>query len=293
MSWFRHPIAYGFGALVVAIVAASTFAIVPETEQAVILRFEQPVGQPINQYRRGEVFGRTGAGLIARIPFIDRLVWVSKTIQDVDYDNQQVVSEDQLPLEVDAYARFRIVDPLRAVTATGSTGSTEQRVTEALRPLLGSSIRNELGNQPFQTLLTPERDRVMDNIQVRLQRLASQYGVEIVDVRIKHADLPQGSPLQSVLSRMASARKQQADTIRAEGARDAQIIRADADARAAQIYAASFSKDPEFYDFYRAMESYRVTFTNPGTPQNPSGATSIILSPGNSYLRQFEGRGGK
>ena len=292
MSWFRHPIAAGFAALVVAIVAASTFAVVPETEQAVILRFEQPVGQPINQYRRGEVLGRTGAGLIARIPFVDRLVWVSKRILDVDYDNQQVVSEDQLPLEVDAYARFRIVNPLRAVTATGSTGSTEQRVTEALQPLLGSSIRNELANQPFQTLLTPERDRVMDNIQVRLQRLASQYGVEIVDVRIKHADLPQGSPLDRALNRMATARQQQALTIRAEGQKDAQIIRADADAKAAQIYAASFSKDADFYDFYRAMQSYRLTFA-PGTPQNPTGATSIILSPGNSYLRQFEGRGGK
>jgi modulator of FtsH protease HflC len=291
VTWLRHPIAYGFAALVAAIVAASTFAVVPETEQAVILRFEQPVGQPINQYRRGEVFGRTGAGLIARIPFVDRLVWVSKTIQDVDYDNQQVVSEDQLPLEVDAYARFRIIDPLRAVTATGSTGSTEQRVTEALRPLLGSSIRNELGNQPFQTLLTPERDRVMDNIQTRLQRLASQYGVEIVDVRIKHADLPAGTPLDSALQRMMTARKQQADTVRAQGQRDAQVIRAQADADAAKIYAASFSKDPTFYDFYRAMQSYRTTFTSQGTPQNPTGSTSIILSPGNSYLRQFEGRG--
>ena len=293
MTWLRHPIAYGFAALAAVIVAASTFAIVPETEQAVILRFEQPVGQPINQFRRGEVFGNTGAGLIARIPFIDRLVWVSKRILDVDYDNQQVLSEDQLPLEVDAYARFRIVNPLRAVTATGSTGSTEDRVTAALQPLLGNSIRNELGNQSFQTLLTPERDRVMDNIQTRLQRLADQYGVEIVDVRIKHADLPAGSPLDSALARMATARKQQADTIRAQGQRDAQVIRATADADAARIYAASFSKDPEFYDFYRAMQSYRTTFTSPGTPQNPTGSTSIILSPGNAYLRQFEGRGAK
>ncbi|WP_425230559.1 protease modulator HflC [Sphingomonas sp.] len=286
----RHPIAAGFAALLLAILAASTFAIVPETEQAVILRFEQPVGQPINQYRRGEQFGRTGAGLIARIPFVDRLVWVSKTIQDVESDDQQVISEDQLPLQVDAYARFRIVDPLRAVTATGSTGSTESRVTEALRTLLGTSIRNELGNQSFQTLLTPERDRVMDNIQARLQRLASQYGVEIVDVRIKHADLPQGAPLDRALNRMMTARQQQADTLRAQGQRDAQIIRANADAQAAQIYATSFSKDPEFYDFYRAMQSYRTTFLSQGTPQNPVGGTSIILSPGNSYLRQFEGR---
>ena len=290
MSWVRSPVAAGFAALVAAIVAASTFAVVPETEQLVILRFEQPVGRPTNQYKPGEVFGRTGAGLIARIPFVDRLVWISKRVLDVDYENQQVLSQEQEPLEVDAYARFRIVDPLRAVTATGSTGSTEMRVTDALRPLLGTSIRNELGNQSFQTLLTPERDKVMDNIQARLQRLATQYGVEIVDVRIKHADLPAGSPLDSALKRMATARQQQAITIRAQGQKDAQIIRAQADAEAARIYAASFSKDAEFYDFYRAMQSYRTTFLTPGTAQNPTGGTSIILSPGNSYLRQFEGR---
>ena len=287
----RHPIAAVFALLLGLIVAVSTFAIVPETEQAVVLRFEQPVGKPINQYRPGEVFGRTGAGLIARIPFIDRLVWVSKRVLDVDYDNQQVLSEDQLPLEVDAYARFRIVDPLRAVTATGSTASTETQVTNALRPLLGTSIRNELGNQSFQTLLTPERDRVMDNIQRRLQSLASQYGVEIVDVRIKHADLPAGSPLDRALNRMATARQQQAATIRAEGQKDAQIIRAQADADAARVYAASFSKDADFYDFYRAMQSYKHTFGADGAPQDGAGATSIILSPNNSYLRQFEGRG--
>ena len=287
----RHPIAAVFALLLGLILAKATFAVVPETEQAVILRFEQPVGTPINQYRTGEVFGRTGAGLIARIPFVDRIIWISKRVLDVDYDNQQVLSEDQEPLEVDAYARFRITDPLRAVTATGSTGLTEQRVTDALQPLLGTSIRNELGNQSFQTLLTPERDRVMDNIQARLQRLASQYGVEIVDVRIKHADLPAGSPLESALQRMATARKQQADTIRAQGQKDAQIIRAQADADAAKIYAGSFSKDADFYDFYRAMQSYKHTFGADGSPQDGQGATSIILSPNNSYLRQFEGGG--
>lgn len=290
-SIMRHPIAAVFAALAALIILLSTFVIVPETEQAVILRFEQPVGKPINQYRPHEVFGRTGAGLIARIPFVDRIIWISKRVLDVDYDNQQVLSEDQEPLEVDAYARFRIVDPLRAVTATGSSGSTEQRVTDALRPLLGTSIRNELGNQSFQTLLTPERDQVMDNIQTRLQRLASQYGVEIVDVRIKHADLPAGSPLDSALQRMATARKQQADTIRAQGQKDAQIIRAQADADAAKIYAVSFSKDAEFYDFYRAMQSYKHTFGADGAPQEGNGATSVILSPNNAYLRQFEGRG--
>ena len=285
----RHPIAIGFAALFAVVLAASTFTIVDETQQVVVLRFEQPV-RLVNAYKTGEVFGRSGAGPIAKIPFIDRLVWINKRVLDVDYDNQQVLSSDQLRLEVDAYARFRIVDPLKAVNATGSAGSTEQRVTDALQPLLGSSIRAELGNQPFQTLLTPERDRVMDNIQDRFQRLASQYGVQVVDVRIKHADLPDGSPLDRALNRMQTARQQQAVTIRANGQRDAQIIRADADANAARIYAQSFTKDADFYDFYRAMQSYRYTFGADGG-KAPTGSTNIILSPGNSYLKEFEGRG--
>ncbi len=288
-AWLRNPIAAVGAAIAALVVFAQTVAIVPETQQAVILRLEQPV-RTVNAWRENEVFGRSGAGVIFRIPFFDRLVWVNKKILDVESDNQPVLSRDQLPLEVDAFARFRIVDPLRAVTSTGSTSSTEDAVTAALTPLLGSSIRAELGNQPFATLLTPERDQVMDNIQGRLQRLATQYGVQIVDVRIKHADLPRGSPLDSALNRMATARRQQAVTIRAQGQKDAQIIRAQADADAARIYAASFSKDADFYDFYRAMQSYKTTFGADGTSQEGKGGTSIVLSPGNSYLRQFEGR---
>jgi membrane protease subunit HflC len=130
----------------------------------------------------------------------------------------------------------------------------------------------------------------MDNIQVGLQRVASQYGVEIVDVRIKQANLPVGLPLDSALKRMQSARQQEAITIRAEGQKQAQIVRAQADADSARIYAESFGKDADFYDFYRAMQSYRHTFGADGGPK-PEGSTSIILSPNNSYLREFEGRG--
>ena len=288
-SLWRNPVTIGLAVLFAFVLMASTFTIVPETEQVVVLRFENVV-RTVNAYKPNEQFGRTGAGMIAKIPFVDRLVWINKRVLDVDYDNQQVLSSDQLRLEVDAYARFRITNPLKAVNATGSVGSTEERVRDALQPLLGSSIRAELGNQPFATLLTPERDQVMENIQGRLQRLATQYGVQIVDVRIKHADLPDGSPLDSALKRMQTARQQQAVTIRAQGRKDAQIVRATADANAARIYAESFSKDPKFYDFYRAMQSYRHTFGADGGDQ-PTGSTSIILSPNNSYLKEFEGRG--
>lgn len=281
----RNPVTLGILALVALILVASTFTIVPETQQVVVLRFEQPV-RTVNAWKANQRFGQTGAGLIARIPFIDRLVWVDKRILDVDYDNQQVLSSDQLRLEVDAYARFRVVDPLKMVITAGG----EAGVTEALRPLLGTAIRNELGKHPFATLLTPERDRVMDNIQAGLQRLASQYGVNIVDVRIKHADLPDGSPLNSALQRMATARQQQAITIRAQGAKQAQIIRADAQAKAAHIYADAFNQDPKFYDFYRAMQSYQRTFGADGDTSTPHGSTQVILSPDNAYLNQFEGK---
>ncbi len=281
----RNPVVAGAIALLLVILAAATFAIVPETQQAVILRFGQPI-RTVNAYAPNQPFGDTGAGLIARVPFIDRIVWIDKRVQDIELDNTLVLSTDQLRLEVDAYARYRVVDPRKMRNAVGS----EERIPDQLRPILGSALRNELGKRRFVELLSPERSELMDNIQKGLQRVASQYGVEIVDVRIKQANLPVGLPLESALKRMSSARQQEAITIRAEGQKQAQIVRAQADADSAKIYAESFGKDANFYDFYRAMQSYRHTFgADGGTP--PEGSTSIILSPNNSYLREFEGRG--
>lgn len=285
MLSLRNPMTLGVGLLAALIVFASTFTIVPETRQAVILRFENPV-RTVNAWSAKQDFGTTGAGLIMRVPFIDKIVWVDKRVLDVDLDNQQVLSTDQLRLEVDAYARFRVVDPLRMVV----TARTEDGVTNALRPLLSSSLRAELGKVDSAELLGAERGVIMDKIQTRLQRLAAQYGVQIVDVRIRHADLPSGSPLESALLRMRTARQQQALTIRAQGLKNAQIVHADSDAQAARIYAGAFGKDAQFYDFYRAMQSYRYTFGADGGQDNGRAGTSIILSPQNGYLREFMGR---
>lgn len=284
MTLVRNPIAIGIAALLLLILLASSLTIVPETRQAVILRFEQPY-RTINRWKPNEAFGNTGAGLAARVPFVDRLIWVDKRILDAELDKQPVLSTDQLRLEVDAYARFRIVDPLKAVISTGSTSVTEERVIDQLQPLLSSALRNELGKRPSAALLSPERGQVMDNIRAGLQTLASQYGVQIIDVRIKRTDLPSGTPLQSAFDRMKTARQQERVTIQAKGQQDAQIIGAEADARAAQIYAQAFNKDPDFYDFYRAMQSYRTTFG-----AEAKGQTALVLSPDNAYLKQFEGR---
>ena len=276
----RHPIASALIALFLLILVGSTVTIVPETRQGVIVRFGDPK-DIINRYQPNETFGNTGAGIIWRWPFIDQIVWIDKRVLSVEMERQQVLSTDQLRLQVDAFARYRIVDPMRMYIAAGN----EERVSDALRPILGSALRNELGKRPFAALLSPERGQVMQNIEAGLDRVARQYGAEIVDVRIKRADLPDGTPLESAFTRMRTAREQEALTIRAQGAKQAQIIRAEADANAARIYAESFGKDPSFYDFYRAMQSYRYTFSPDRT-----GQTNIILSPNNEFLQQFQGR---
>jgi len=197
---------------------------------------------------------------------------------------QQVLSTDQRRLEVDAFARYRIVDPLLMYIRARS----EAQLKEQLRPILGSEVRNELGKVSFAALLTPERQGIMQDVRTSLNRIAGQYGVEIIDVRIKRTDLPDGTPLQSAYDRMRTARQQEARSIRAQGAKQAQIIRAQADADAAKTYAASFGKDADFYDFYRAMQSYQTTFVGDG--QEKPAPTTIILSPQNDYLREFTGR---
>jgi membrane protease subunit HflC len=280
----RNPIALAFAAIILLILVGSTVAVVPETQQAVIVRFGE-VDRTVNKYKDNARFGRTGAGLIARIPFVERVHLIDKRILSIPMERQQVLSTDQLRLQVDAFARYRIIDPVRMYISA----STEEKVSDQLKPILGSALRNELGRRPFAALLSPERGQMMTNIKNALNRVAAQYGAEIVDVRIKRADLPEGTPLESVLGRMQSAREQEARSIRAQGQKQAQIIRADAEAEAARTYAEAYNKDPDFYDFYRAMESYRTTFlTQPG--EEEKGRSSIILSPENDYLREFRGR---
>ena len=280
----RRPLLSAIVAFVVLVLLLGSFPIVPETKQAVVVRFGKPV-RILNRYEAGRPIGTAGAGISWRLPWpIEEVVWIDKRVQDVDMQRQQVISTDQRRLEVDAFARYRIVDPLLMYIRAG----TEQQLTEQLRPILGSEVRNELGRVEFASLLTPERQGIMDSVRTSLNRIARQYGVEVLDVRIKRTDLPDGAPLSAAFDRMRTAREQEARSIRAQGAKQAQIIRAEADAEAAKTYAASFGKDPDFYDFYRAMQSYQTTFIGDG--QDKPAPTTIILSPQNDYLKEFTGR---
>ncbi|APG62117.1 protease modulator HflC [Sphingorhabdus lutea] len=275
-QFLKNPVSLSLTALGLIVLASMTISIVPETSQAIITSYGNPK-RVANVYKKGEQLGGTNAGINIRIPFVEQIQFIDKRIQSVQMERQEVLSTDQLRLQVDAFARFRIVEPVKMF----KTIRTEERLAEQLRPILGSALRNELGKRSFASLLSPERGQVMANIQTALNRQAKKYGAEIIDVRIKRADLPEGTPLESAYKRMESAREQESATIEAEGNKEAQIIRAEAEAQAARIYAVSYGKDPQFYDFYRAMQSYRQTF------QAGKGETNVILSSDNDYLEKF------
>ena len=279
----RRPLVSGGIVLLVLVLLLSSFPIVPETKQAVVVRFGKPE-RILNRYEPGRPIGSAGAGLSYRIPFVDQIVWIDKRVLAVDMEPQPVLSTDQRRLMVDAFARYRIVDPLLMYIRSTS----EENLKSQLQTILRSDVRNELGRQPFSALLTPERQGIMDDVRTALNAQAAKFGAEIVDVRIKKTDLPDGTPLQSAFESMRTAREQEARSIRAQGLKQAQIIRAQADADASKTYAASFGQDPQFYDFYRAMQSYLTTFVGDG--QDKPAPTNIILSPQNEYLKQFTGR---
>jgi len=264
--------------IALAVAFFSSVIIVPETQQAVVIRTGEPV-RTYNRFLPNVPYGQTNTGMRFRIPFLERVQMIDKRVLDLDMERQEVLSSDQQRLQVDAYARFRIIDPITMVENAG----TEENVEMQLQPILASVLRQELGRRTFASMLTAERGAAMTNIRTTLDRQAREYGAQVIDVRIKRADLPEGTPLEAAFRRMETDRKQEADTIRAQGLKQAQIVRAEAEAQAANTYAAAYGKDPDFYDFYRAMESYRRTF------EAGEGESSFILDSDNEYLRQFRG----
>lgn len=253
--------------------------VVNEEEQVVVVRTGEPVrfvNRPGSDYP---------AGLYFRIPLIETIQRIDKRLLDLEMTQEEVLSNDQQRLLVDAYARFRIVQPQRMI----ERARTAEGVRVALEPILNSALRQELGRRTFANMLTAERGTALANVRTNLDREARQYGAEVIDVQIKRTDLPSGAPLQSAFQRMESDRQREALTIRAAGARDARVIRAEADGEAARIYAESFGQDPGFYDFYRAMQSYDETFRTARQGEAARGESSIILSQDNEFLRQFRG----
>jgi modulator of FtsH protease HflC len=266
------------GVIAVLVALMSSIVIVPETHQGVVIFTGKPV-RVFNQFKPDVPYGQTGAGIQFRIPFAEQVRLVDRRVLDLDMERTQVLSNDQQRLQVDAYARYRIIDPVKMVERAG----TEQQLESQLLPILTSVLRQELGRRPFSALINAERGTAMTNITRTLDAQARNYGAQVLDVRIKAADLPEGRPLDAAFTRMETDRQEEAATIRAAGQRDAQIIQAEASAEAARIYADAYGKDPKFYDFYRAMQSYRQTFLN------GEGQSAMVLSQDSEYFRQFKG----
>ena len=208
---------------------------------------------------------------------------IDRRVLDLDMERTQVLSNDQQRLQVDAYARYRIIDPVKLVERAG----TERQLESQLLPILTSVLRQELGRRPFSALINAERGTAMTNITATLDKQARNYGAQVLDVRIKAADLPEGRPLDAAFTRMQTDREEEATTIRAAGQRDAQIIQAEASAEAARIYADAYGKDENllsllFDDYFtKAIEasvaSWRTVVAHSslaGIP-NPAFASSL------------------
>lgn len=276
---FQNYKAIIIAVIVVVVALLSSVVIVPETHQGVVVQAGKPV-RVFNQFRPDVPYGQTGAGIQLRIPFLEQVQMIDRRVLDLDMERQQVLSNDQQRLQVDAYARYRIIDPVKLVERAG----TERQLESQLLPILTSVLRQELGRRPFAALINAERGSAMANITKTLDAQARTYGAQVLDVRIKAADLPEGRPLDAAFTRMQTDREERATTIRAAGQRDAQIIQAEASAEAARIYADAYGKDPQFYDFYRAMQSYRKTFLQ------GEGESTMVLSEDSEYFRQFKGQ---
>jgi membrane protease subunit HflC len=261
-----------------------TFFTVNEIQQAIILQF----GDPKRVIQK--------AGLNYKIPFIQNVVLLDKRILNLDAPSEEVIASDQKRLIVDAFARFKIKDPLKFYISVGN----ERVARSRLSTIINSRIRGVLGKEELATLVSKERARLMDKITQDVNSEASKLGIEIIDVRIKRADLPQANS-EAVYRRMQTERLREAKEFRAEGAEIAQTVRSTADKEVTiilaeankkseilkgegdgkrnKIFADAFGKDPDFFSFYRAMQSYEKSLI--------SGDTSLILSPDSDFFRFF------
>lgn len=263
---------------------------VNQTQQALILQFGEP--KRIIQ----------DPGLKFKLPFIQDAVYYEKRVLSlIPQDAEEVILADQKRLQVDAYARFRIEDPLLFF----QTVRNELGARARLESIIDSSVRRVLGRETLASILTGEREGINGSIRDEVNRSVQSLGIEIIDVRLRRADYPD-STSQNIFNRMKSEREREAKEFRATGEEEAQKIRAGAektrtvivsaakkqaqeirgegDSNAIKIYAESFGRDPEFFAFYRSMEAYRKSIGN--------SDTSMVLSPSSSFFRYFKDKNG-
>ena len=283
------------GILAVVFVAAliigySSLFTVYQTQQALVIRLGQPV-RVVNE-----------PGLNVKAPFIDSVVYIDKRILDLEAPPQEVIASDQKRLVVDAFARYRIQEPLRFYQTLGSIAGANSQ----LSILLNSALRRVLGEVTFTHVVRDQRADLMARIRELVDREAATYGVQVVDVRIRRADLPEQNS-QAVYQRMQTERQREAAEFRAQGAQRAQEIRSRADrevtvlvaeatskaeqirgegdATRNQVFADAFNQDQDFFAFYRSMQAYEHGLK--------SNDTRMLLKPDSSFFRYFSDPSGK
>ncbi len=270
--------------IVLAATAFFSIFIVKEINQAIVLQFGDPkriISTP---------------GINFKIPFIQNVVFLDKRILNLDAPPEEVIASDQKRLIVDAFARFQIVDPLKFYISVGN----ERVARSRLSTIINSRIRSVLGTQRLQTLLSADRTNQMALIQDGVNNEAEKFGIKIVDVRIKRADLPPANS-EAIYRRMQTERNREAKEFRAKGAemaititstadkevtvilaeaeKQSQIMKGEGDGQRNKIFADAFGKDPEFFAFYRAMQAYEKALIG--------GETSLILSPDSEFFKFF------
>jgi len=279
--------AFGFVAFVGAIIAQQTFFTVQETEQALIERF----GQLTKNIPK--------AGLFAKMPFIENVIYIEKRVLNLQTDEIQAILEDKKQLVVDAFARYKIINPIKFYQAAGNIYTAEDKIST----ILDSATRGVFGKESLTQILSNKRAAMMNNIRDLANKQTQDFGIEVIDVRIRRAELPPENSA-SIFKRMSAERRQQADQFRAEGRekaleitsradrksvviraeaqRDSEIIRGEGDAEKNRIYAESYGKDKKFFEFYRSMIAYERAFTD-----NKGGNTTMILSTKEKFLKEL------
>ena len=268
-------------AFLALVVLAQTIYVVDQRQQAIVLRFGEPV-------RVVNALGVNDPGLKVKAPFLENVVKFDKRNQSFETSEEEIIAGNQERLVVDAFVRFRIVDPLRFYTALRD----EQTAADRLERLVISSLRQTLGTATSEDIVSRRRSQLTRLIRDDMARrvTASRMGVQIIDVRIKRADLPAANEA-AVFERMKTARLQEAAEIRAIGeqqhrqivadaTQQAETIRGEGDAARAKTFAASFGRDPSFASFYRSMQAYESSMGQ--------GDTTMILSPDSEFFKYFE-----
>lgn len=277
-------------------VAANSMFMVSQTEQAIVLQFGKP--ERVEQT----------PGLKFKLPFLQNVEYYDSRLLDFDAETKEVIAADQKRLRVDAFLRYRITDPLRFKQSV----TDERTMRSRLNSILESSLRQALGNVSLSDVISDKRSQLMQQIKDLVndqtsgktedgKKTSGGFGVEVVDVRIKRADLPPANS-EGIYKRMQTERTKEANQYRAHGAEDAQktrssadkertillaearkqseIIRGEGDGQATRIFAEAFGQDQEFFQFYRTLQAYRKTLSERDT--------TLVLSPDNDFLKYLE-----